>query len=668
MWHSKSFRRNLVDMHIADWDPAFLSEFSVDTYFDNLVRGRVQSAMIYLQSHAGLCYWPTRAGRMHAAFKGREDTLRRLVEKCRANGIDVVGYYSLIFNTWAEDLHPEWRMRDAEGLSRRDRKGDPAFARGARYGLCCPNNAGYRAFVAEQIREMSEYFKMDGMYYDMLYWSFVCHCDACKKRFADETGLAFPAKVDWRDPAWLALNEKRPEWMGEFAMSVTRLTRGLMPGVTVQHNCSSLVSGNWECGADERVNEACDFTGGDLYGGPRNHSFTCKYYLAITKNPPFEYQTCRCEKFLTHHTVTKSERTLEQEIMLTCAHHGASFIIDAIDPKGTMDRRVYDRVGEIFKRHERYEPHLAGRLVADAGVFYAGTSRYNPDGLAFTNKECALGVSRTLIENHVPFGVVSNGCVDKIFDCKFLFVPNLFGASDDVTGKIIDYVRGGGNLYFSGAGNARLLRELAGLEYTGNLTREKRTYIAPAATIQPLFDWFNADFPLPIDNPLPIVKFIAPNETAAATITLPYTHQDEPRFASIHSDPPGIRTNHPALVIKKFGKGNVIWSAAPIELDDRAHYKKILMNLMGLFLRKEDRTVAADTTKNVEVVSFKADDGFLIGAVDLKCDDELVPVRSFEVRVKTGAPVKSVVRLPGMEPKKGGKGMKRKAKKGHRKF
>ena len=661
MWYSNSYRRNLVDMHIEDWNPEFLSAFSIDDYVDNLARGRIQSAMIYLQAHTGHCYWPTRSGHVHAAFKGREDTMRRLVEKCRANGIDAIGYYSLIYNTFEEDRHPEWRMRGADGRSWRDLRGEKDIATQAimpqndkmpRYGLCCPNNMEYRAFVSAQIREIAAYFKVDGMFYDMLFWPMVCHCPACKKRFAGETGLAFPAGVDWRDPAWLALHDKRLEWMGEFAMTVTRLTRTLMPGVSVEHNYATGVAGNWKVAADERVNDACDFTGGDLYGDLYNHSFTCKYYLNITKNQPFEYMTCRCDNSLAHHTVTKSERALELEVMLTCAHHGASFIIDAVDPRGTMDRRVYDRVGKIFERHARYEPHLKGTHIADAGVFYSTTSRYNPDGLDFTNKQCAINTSRTLIENHVPFGVVSNGCLDKIFGCKFLFAPCLFGASDEVAGALVDYVRGGGNLYFSGAGNETLLRELAGLRFTGRLTREKRVYIAPVAGsgMETVFDWFNADFPLPVEHPLPIVEFIHPGETAAATLTLPYTRGDEARFASIHSDPPGIRTAHPALVVKKIGKGGAAWSAAPIENDARDPYKKILMNIMGLFLAKDDYSVRADTTKNVEVVSFKTDNGFLVSAVDLKCDDELIPVRSFEVGVKTAGPVGSVVKLPGMEP------------------
>ena len=79
--------------------------------------------------------------------------------------------------------------------------------------------------------------------------------------------------------------------------------------------------------------------------------------------------TCRCADNLGQHTVTKTKEALELEIMLTCAHHGATFIIDAIDPKGTLDSRVYDRIGKIFEKHKEYEPYFTGDHVADVGVY-----------------------------------------------------------------------------------------------------------------------------------------------------------------------------------------------------------------------------------------------------------------------------------------------------------
>ena len=39
-----------------------------------------------------------------------------------------------------------------------------------------------------------------------------------------------------------------------------------------------------------------------------------------------------------------------------------------------------------------------------------------------------------------------------------------------------------------------------------------------------------------------------------------------------------------------------------------------------------------------------------MSAVDLKCTEELIPVRAFGITVKTEKPVKSVVKLPGQTP------------------
>ena len=52
-WYEKSFRRNLVDMHIEDWDERFLSRFSPEEYVENLKRAKIQSAMLYFHSHMG---------------------------------------------------------------------------------------------------------------------------------------------------------------------------------------------------------------------------------------------------------------------------------------------------------------------------------------------------------------------------------------------------------------------------------------------------------------------------------------------------------------------------------------------------------------------------------------------------------------------------------------
>jgi len=638
MWFSNNYRRNLVDMHIEDWNPEFLSEFSVDDYHKNLITGKIQSPMIYLQSHVGHCYWPTATGHMHGALKGKEDMIRQLVDKCRASGMAVVGYYSLIYNTYEEDRHPEWKLANKDGSSSR--------TNGGRYGLCCPNNMEYREFVFKQIAEMLDYFTLDGMFYDMLFWPYTCYCDSCRDRYRKETGMEIPDE-NWNDPNWMTFYHKRYEWMGEFAMTVTKETKRINPNLSVEHNYASGVAGDWHNGAGEPVNEACDYTGGDLYGDLYNHSFTCKYYMNITKNPPFEYMTCRCANNLGQHTITKTKEALELEIMLTCAHHGASFVIDAIDPKGTMDSRVYERIGEIFENHMKYEPYFYGDHIADTAVYYSTVSRYNPDGQNFDSKFCSIATLKTMIENHVPTAVLSNGCLDKMNDYKFIFAPAVFNMSDDIADRFINYVGNGGNLYISGVTNAKLLKTLLNLKYNGNITKETRTYIAPIKEYEEIFGEYNFDYPLAIDVKLPLMQ--TDDTDIAAYIKLPYTARSEKKFASIHSDPPGIKTGYPALMVKKYGKGNVIWSAAPIEHDNRIQYKRILMSLLNTYLPRENYTVYANTSKNVEVVSFRTDGGYLVSIVDLMCSEELLAMPKFKVSVKCGKPA-AIVKLPCKSP------------------
>ena len=167
-WYETSYRRNLVDMHIEDWNEDFMSEFDPVAYCENLKRAKIKSAMIYFQSHVGYCYYPTKTGKMHSALIGKEDAVKRLVDLCHENDIDVIGYYSLIYNTHERLNHPEWRVQSTSGSD------NTGLWLGSRYGLCCPNNPEYREFVREQIKEISEYFTVEGMFYDMTFWPKKC--------------------------------------------------------------------------------------------------------------------------------------------------------------------------------------------------------------------------------------------------------------------------------------------------------------------------------------------------------------------------------------------------------------------------------------------------------------------------------------------------------------
>lgn len=651
MWYQSCYRRHLCDMHIDDWNDSFLSQFSPQEYLENLRRAHINNAMLYYQSHAGLCYYPTSTGVMHRAFEGREHLLRDLVELCHADGIRVTGYYSLNYNSVEHDRHPAWRMLDEHGLSRRANAQKDAqslaFAspRQRRYGFCCPNNLEYRAFVFAQIDEMLDYFNSDALFFDMPFWPHTCYCPACRARWQREVGGEMPVNPAPGSADYNRLTERKYAWMGEWTQAVTDYVKARCPDMPVEHNYASGIAGDSGNGCGEEVCRACDYAGGDLYGGLLEHSFTCKFYRNVTRNQPFEYMFSRCKPALRVHTLTKTLDEMKTAVAITAAHHGATLVIDAIDPVGTMDSRVYDRIGQMFDFQAPYEPYFRGELVEDVGVYYGIRSKTSLFGDEYNSKTCCVAAANTLTRRHIPFGVT--GRDHSIEQYSLLIAPTLSSLEEADNQRLIAYVENGGTLYLSGGGNRALVERLTGGRLTG-FTQADTIYLAPCGQAQPLFGWFNARYPLPFEGAAPILEGVSPEDTLA-TLTLPYAAPDETRFASIHSDPPGVPTDAPMIVLKRVGRGTVLWSAVPLEGVAYDEYREILLSLLTLARGDASFSLHSDAPDGVELTHFRGENELLVHAVAL-CEDSVSPtLPGFRISVRTEARPSAVTLLPGGE-------------------
>lgn len=633
MFYRSLYRRHLLDMHIDDWHRDFLRDFSPEAYVENLKKAEINYAMIYLQSHAGLCYYPTKVGVMHKRLEKEPDLIKRTVDLCHANDIRVCGYYSLIYNTREHDRHPEWRMKGADNLSNRERgssaeKLECSNAKGARYGLCCPNNREYRAFVYTQIDEMLDYFELDALFFDMPFWPHTCYCPACQKAF----GAELLAK-DCRERL-----EFKARTMGEFVQSVTDHVKQRCPQMPVEHNYAQSVAGDSSCGCLEEVLQACDYVGGDLYGNLYNHSFACKFYKNATKNQPFEQMFSRCKPALSMHTLTKSLDEMKTAVASTMQHHGATLVIDAIDPVGTMDERVYQRVGEIFRFQKQYEPYFTGEMVEDVGLYYGMRSRFPNQKV--TSRTCCANACKTLARAHIPFGVTGNF---HHLDYRILVAPVLSALEDGDNDRLAAYVFNGGTLYISGFDNVDLVEKLTGNRFLKK-SLHTSVYYAPKPEYEAVFGGFNQKYPLPFTESAPLAEVLGAK--VLATLSFPYTTPDSIDFASIHSNPPQKPSDYPAVTVNQYGKGTVIWSALPIENMNYEEYRNIFLNLLHL-QETPEYFFASTAPAKVELTAFKNKNSIYLNAVTL--DEEVVstPVDPFTVRIKAKA--QQVRLLPGGE-------------------
>lgn len=638
-WYAGSFRRMLCDMHISDWDPRFLPRFDPEEYVRLLCMARVQTVMLYYQAHTGLCYFPTHSARMHRAFQGREDAMIRTETLCHEAGMSVVGYYSLIFNNWAEETHPEWAMVLADG-------GTPLQKGMSRYGHCCPNQRGYRAFVSRQLREMLDCFSPEGMFFDMPFWPLPCSCAACRERWEREAGKAWP-----RDPRDAEMLAARRRWMEGFVRSVAEECRSLRPGISVEFNCAHGALPSMEKGISDGLCRAGDYAGGDLYRTFRTQSFACKLFRGLSRMQPFEYMTGRCVPDLHNHTMTKTRDQLTLAVMLTLAHHGANLLIDAMDPEGTLDSRVYERIGEVYGKAMAYEPFLTGELRAEVGVCFSQECKEWPSPIGTNHYTGALGAAETLQRAHIGYGVIRGGApLEEMKRYRALIFSQPDGLSPEVCQNLEGYVRQGGALYFSGAGAPELLRRLTGGVYR-DMSPGKYAYLRPRREgvlwMPDYTDWY----PLPIPRSLPLVEGI-PRETVTAEITLPYPAEGPGRFASIHSDPPGRPTEFPGMAALSVGKGRVLWSAAPVECFPEPDCRRLLLAALDSALPEPMERMSGDAPSRVELIAFDAPERrrIFVSAVDLNDEAQAEVQQPFTVTLRTGAPVGQVCLLPEGEP------------------
>lgn len=659
-WPDQVYRRFSIDTHVPDWDPQLLSRFNAEEYVGNIARGGLQTMMQYTNSHVGLCLWRTKVGRMHANMKGR-DYFGEVVEQCRRQGLHPLAYFSVIFDNWNFEQHPDWRILGAEGNNARLQ---------GRYGVVCPNSP-YRDYVKACVHEIVGNYDIEGIFFDMTFWPDVCYCPHCASRFRSEHNAEPPRVVDWDDPIWIAFQKARQDWLLEFAKTVTDTVKKIRP-ITVNHQYSTIFH-NWTLGIPLELTQACDYVGGDFYGGPAQQSLVCKAYHGLTRNHPFEFHTSRTHD-PTDHVMMKPADELRTESYVATLHSAGLLLVDYINADGTQNPLVYDAFKTLNQQRAVYEPYLGGELLADVAIYYDKASMYNPEenGIHITklqgvdicpHREAVVGTARILREGHIPFGVVTNANLDQLKNYRAVVLPNVLELTAEQADTFRKFVEGGGVLYASGpssldrrheGGPRFLLEDVLGVQYKGRAGYRKITYLTPKDADLTKTVW-------PQDHVSFAGQMIQaealPGCEVLATITLPFVdptlgHAIGSHFAAIHSNPPALKPGtDPAVVVHSFGRGRAIWLAAPMESKDEAVNSRLVLHLLRRFF-PGPYWFEIDTHPAVEMTLFNQAEArrLLVGLLNIQHQLPPIPVgATVRVQLPSGRSPNKIVRVPDLK-------------------
>lgn len=639
MWIEGNYRRNLMDMHIDDWNEEFLTKINCEEYVEALKDAGVQAAMVKAKPHTGLCYYPTSIGRMHKGLHGK-DFLGEMIQRCHEAGIAVEVYFTQVFDNWAYENHPEWRTVGPDGKNFREYRNGGNFKTG-RYGIVCPNNEGYREYVKENLQELNRNYQFEGMFLDMTFWPDICYCPSCRKKYLEETGRELPRTLRWDRKEFREFVYLREKWMADYAKFATAAIKEINPEVTVEHQFSMITS-PWINASSELLMEAVDYAGGDYYGGFLQQSFINKYYKNVSPALPFIYHTSRCDPELVFHTTTKTKEELLLHVMTALVHNGAFLLVDAINPDGSIVPEVYHGLmKEVYSITRRYESYVSGAFNHNAAIWFASHAKYDPDengvdtcDKSFDRKiymDAPVAASSILRSTNLPYEVIGSRNLEGE-RAEVIILSNVAAIREEEMDALEAYVKRGGNLYVSGpVGNPRL-EKLLGVKVLGK-TGHQFTYLSPTKEGEEIFEKFSRKVPLTIPMAQYEIEIVDENEiTVLATQTLPYTMTGTEEFAAIHSNPPGIYTDQPGVIRKKAGPSTLIWSAAPIELSKPYWSRQVFYNIIRSLCGK--LVFESNAPKYVEVINWNKEGRNYFALLNQQEEAPIVPVYDIYVEVE----------------------------------
>jgi len=672
-WYAKRYRRLILDAHVGDWDDGFMTRYDPEAIADACAGAGVEALLLYCLSHVGLCFWPTPHGKHHAGLAGR-DVVGELVESLHHRDLIAIGYISIMWDNWAFLEHPDWRQVPA-GF-----EDDPVKAYDTvRYGTVCLNAAGYRQYLLAQTDDLHRRYAFDGGFFDMTFWPHACVCEHCRRRFRDEHGTDIPQTVDWLDADWCAFQAARERWLAEFARELTATAKAARGGLSVCHNFAASQR-DWHMGVPLAATDANDYLAADFYGDALEQLFVCKLFSNLSQNRPVEFVTTCCPTPGSHVQLRGDEDM--RMLLLAAALFGAAFMwIDPINLDGSLNPRVYERIGEGYREYARYAKDLGGEPIEDIAVYFSSESKMdfadNGRPLAeakgrdceYPHMRAARGACRVLQRAHLPFGVITRKQLADLDRYKVVVLPNVLRMDAEEVEAFRAYVRGGGRLYASGYTSLTdpdgtrhadfALADVFGCHFAADdLGRICYLFpvepgLAEAAGAQDYLDKFG-----PGDYSGALRLADAAEGEALATLTLPYRNQWGTVFdgdwGSIHSAPPWQDLATPAVVENAFGAGRAIYAAADLEASDGPNEQHAFLYMVRRLLAGAAPTYEADTHPAVWVnaADQPGRSRYVVGLLNYQSDLPPVPVAgtTITLRPPKGRRFTKLLQLPDQAP------------------
>lgn len=662
------YTRVYISQHYEEWDPRILEKYDLSKVIETI--DLVDPDVFYatVRTHNGKWFCEAGLGKMHRGLKGI-DQLQAIIDYRRSKNKLIFGYLSTIYDKELYDLHPEWRQVDPQGRPVSDKRG--SFGK-----VLCPNSP-YREYLVDMIKRTLQIYHIDGFYFDMIFFEEnLCYCENCRRSFRSMYDADLPTEEDWDNPLFRSFIRFRNQTNYLFVKEICDAVKQVNPEVLtlIQY---VMLKGRSISGQTLAVGSVPDYLYTDIYfrQGYLPMSVCTKLLVDLSKYRPEVGIMTRPGT----HNDTPNMKTLDHlrsEAFTAIANGGSVMFFDIMWPDGTLQKAMWKRIAQINSEIKKREPWLGGKSVASVAVFYSENTRiwYGRSDMKNRYEANFFGVCRALIEEHIPFRLITSLEAKSLADYQVLVLPNTVCMSEKEVAAVRDYVNKGGGLVCTEKTSLwdedgtvcadYQLGDVLGVSHLGDTATYSRVY-SKFDVRQPIAKRLPSDGFVTSWGPLQ--KVALKGARALASIVFPYTESNSTMFVNIMANPPAVPSNWPACTLNQFGKGAVVYFAGAIDKD---YLKLSFPELKWLiadavrFVAQKPLSIHLKAPMSVEITAFRRNNGsqLVIHLVNYQLEtgktlisrdfesrhlvQEIIPVHDLELTLRVDGEVKKVCLQP----------------------
>lgn len=602
------YRQIHLDFHTSPVIDDVGANFDAKDFVETLKQARVNSINIFAKCHHGMCYYPTKVGKMHPSLSF--DLMGTMIDVLHENDIKCPIYYPL---GWEEDAadRTNWLEMGKDGIPGHKHPDDTSYYS---WRKLCLNNDDYKAYVKSQLKEIIENYEVDGLWFDIISQQ-KCICPKCLGEMR-EMGLDPESEKDLMlhdNNSLYKLQRELNEYVNSFGKYIPTFYNsswgpnsgkdGLgideRAGLQDHMEIESLPSGEWGYNHFPLFANYHNRSNGDVIG------MNGKFHISWGD-----------------HGSLKTNEALEYECFRMIASGCACSVGDQLHPRGVMNKAAYERIGRVYEEIEKIEPIVEGsKKIADIGIVVS-TDFFEKNTISDE------GAMRMLMELHHTFDFIP--MTDDLSKYKLVVLPDKIDCGyGNFSEKLNEYIKSGGKVIATNKSTDKSI----GVEFIKESDYEP-AYIVLGENV------------IPGVEPLEYVcykrgSYVKSNLPVKAYVGDPYFNRTADCFSSHRHFPFNKVSEYPAILLSD----NVGYCAFPLFEDYMENGNRIYRDILDYMINNlmKDSSVKVCAPTNAEVSAREKDGKVQVHVISyiperrtktIDVVDTKLPIYNVEVAVK----------------------------------